>query len=51
MAQQRATAPTSNCFLSLTEKLLSQEPSMLVTLEGGCIPKTILTDPHTNFAT
>jgi hypothetical protein len=39
MAQHKATAPTSNCFLSLQEKLLSQEPSKLATLEGGCNPK------------
>ena len=47
--QHRATIPTSTCFLSLTEKIPSQEPSISATLEGGCRPKTSHTERYTNF--
>ena len=42
MTLHKATAPTSNCFLSLQEKPLSQEPSKLTILEGGCNPEVTL---------
>jgi len=35
IAQQRATASTKIWILSLEGKLLSQEPNILDTLEGG----------------
>ena len=42
MTLHKATAPTSNCFLSLQEKPLTQEPSKLTILEGGCNPEVTL---------
>ena len=42
MTLHKATVPTSNCFLSLQEKPLSQEPSKLTILEGGCNPEVTL---------